>query len=404
VLSVAEVVATASGNRIVGIFAPDEEGRSGSLQFSDGVNSVGIIMAENSSGANLVLPSESGTIALTSDIPTDVNNITSDTTSDGTCDLQVASLSVSPNGQLALASSNSGGVVVLNGQQATDARIIAFPDASGTVALTSQTVLKSDYTPAHSILAQQSGTGSPTAVTLGNNTILGRMSGGGSNIAGLSASDARTVMGLGTLATVNGGTGVADFLASPTSANLRSAITDPTGTGANVFAISPTLTSPTIGTSATFNATTYTYGAGAAAAMNKALGYMRVVRTTDLSRATSGTLADDDVLIVALDASSVYKVSYVFLSSNAGGGGMGSQINYSGTLLGTAGDSIGNAALATSSSTTSIVVSTAATVGTVGTVIIRTNTAGNLSYAWRNYGTGTSTNRAGSLLDITKLA
>jgi hypothetical protein len=62
------------------------------------------------------------------------------------------------------------------------------------------------------------------------------MSGGGSNIAGLSASDARTVMGLGTLATVNGGTGVADFLTSPTSANLRAAVTDKTGTGSLVFA------------------------------------------------------------------------------------------------------------------------------------------------------------------------
>jgi hypothetical protein len=253
VLSVAEVVATASGNRIVGIYASDEEGRSGSLQFSDGVNSVGIIMAENSPTADLVLPSSSGTIALTSDIPTDVNNITSATTSDGTADLQVASLSVFPNGQLALASSNSGGVVVQNGQQATDARIIAFPDASGTVALTSQTVLKSDYTPAHSILAQQSGTGSPTAVTLGNNTILGRMSGGGSAIAGLSASDARTVMGLGTLATVNGGTGVADFLASPTSANLAAAVTGETGTGSLVFATSPTITTPAFTRSGTGN-------------------------------------------------------------------------------------------------------------------------------------------------------
>jgi hypothetical protein len=107
-------------------------------------------------------------------------------------------------------------------------------------------VAKSDYTPAHSILAQQSGTGSPTAVTLGNNTILGRMSGGGSNIAGLSASDARTVMGLGTLATVNGGTGVADFLASPTSANLAAAVTGETGSGSLVFANSPTIVTPTI--------------------------------------------------------------------------------------------------------------------------------------------------------------
>jgi hypothetical protein len=53
-------------------------------------------------------------------------------------------------------------------------------------------------------------------------------------------------MGLGTLATVNGGTGVATFLATPTSANLRAAITDETGTGSLVFATSPTLTTPTI--------------------------------------------------------------------------------------------------------------------------------------------------------------
>jgi hypothetical protein len=152
--------------------------------------------------------------------------------------------------------------VALNGQQATDSRIIAFPDASGTVALTSQTVLKSAYTPAHSILAQQSGTGSPTAVTLGNNTILGRMSGGGSAIAGLSPSNARTVLELGTLATVNGGTGVADFLASPTSANLAAAVTGETGTGSLVFATSPTITTPNISGTTPFVYNDNNYGNG----------------------------------------------------------------------------------------------------------------------------------------------
>jgi len=38
------------------------------------------------------------------------------------------------------------------------------------------------------------------------------------------------------------GSGVATFLATPSSANLASALTDETGTGANVFAGSPTLT------------------------------------------------------------------------------------------------------------------------------------------------------------------
>jgi hypothetical protein len=55
-------------------------------------------------------------------------------------------------------------------------------------------VSKSDYTPAHSILAQQSGTGSPTAVTIGNNEILGRESGGGADIKGLSASEVKAML------------------------------------------------------------------------------------------------------------------------------------------------------------------------------------------------------------------
>jgi hypothetical protein len=44
------------------------------------------------------------------------------------------------------------------------------------------------------------------------------------------------------------GTGVATFLATPSSANLRAAVTDETGTGALVFATSPTLVTPALGT------------------------------------------------------------------------------------------------------------------------------------------------------------
>jgi hypothetical protein len=42
------------------------------------------------------------------------------------------------------------------------------------------------------------------------------------------------------------GSGVATFLATPSSANLRGALTDETGSGAAVFGTSPTLSSPTI--------------------------------------------------------------------------------------------------------------------------------------------------------------
>lgn len=43
------------------------------------------------------------------------------------------------------------------------------------------------------------------------------------------------------------GAGVATFLATPSSANLASAVTDETGTGALVFATNPTLVTPTLG-------------------------------------------------------------------------------------------------------------------------------------------------------------
>jgi hypothetical protein len=43
------------------------------------------------------------------------------------------------------------------------------------------------------------------------------------------------------------GAGVATFLATPSSANLRTALTDETGTGSAVFATTPTLVTPVIG-------------------------------------------------------------------------------------------------------------------------------------------------------------
>ena len=67
--------------------------------------------------------------------------------------------------------------------------------------------------------------GTPTSVTLTNATGLPVSTG----ISGL-------------------GTGVATFLATPSSANLASAVTDETGTGALVFATSPTLITPALGT------------------------------------------------------------------------------------------------------------------------------------------------------------
>ena len=54
------------------------------------------------------------------------------------------------------------------------------------------------------------------------------------------------------------GTGVLTLLGTPSSANLRSAITDETGTGSLVFATSPTLVTPVLGTPASGNLTSCT--------------------------------------------------------------------------------------------------------------------------------------------------
>ena len=69
----------------------------------------------------------------------------------------------------------------------------------------------------------------------------------------------------GTLPVANGGTGitsfgsgVATFLGTPSSANLATAVTDETGSGALVFATSPTLVTPALGTPASGNLTSCT--------------------------------------------------------------------------------------------------------------------------------------------------
>ena len=56
------------------------------------------------------------------------------------------------------------------------------------------------------------------------------------------------------------GAGIATFLATPSSANLASAVTDETGTGSLVFATSPTLVTPTLGAA---SATSVALGLGA---------------------------------------------------------------------------------------------------------------------------------------------
>ena len=188
------------------------------------------------------------------------NSVTSATTSDGTANLSVLTLGVVPSGSITLASTNSGGFVQLSGQAATDARSIAFPNASGTLALTSQ---------------------------------------------------------LPTL-----GTNVATFLATPTSANLASALTDENGTGGGfVRAEGATLTTPTLVGTPVFNATDYTYGSGAALAHRTALGVgTRISALASNTNVTSSTTLQSvaSLSVVAGKSYAVYAQIAITGTANTG--------------------------------------------------------------------------------------
>lgn len=108
------------------------------------------------------------------------------------------------------------------------------------------------------------------------------------------------------------GTSVAAFLATPSSANLRAAVTDETGTGALVFASTPTLVTPVLGV-----ATATSLATGPVFGTVQSLSGPGAVNITTLTTAFTSTAAGNALTLA--DGAAGQLKTIVYVAEAAGG-------------------------------------------------------------------------------------
>jgi hypothetical protein len=154
-----------------------------------------------------------------------------------------------------------------------------------------------------------------TAVTAATQTLTNKTIDGASNT--LTVRIANDVSGLGT--------GVATFLTTPSSANLASAVTDETGSGALVFGTSPTLTTPVLGAAsatsialpdALIGSATATAGTSATTIDTFAVATYSAAKYIVQLKNAGGDIEVIEVLVAVDGSNNVYLTEYADVQSN----------------------------------------------------------------------------------------